>query len=167
MDVIYYDKKLGPYLIANNLPGQAYDDGSGQGSQYFGDSPPDVATVAAWEQTPVTDVYSQTVKTLSEREDEASPRITDLKASTLLHLVAVGASMADGNKITEANVNDEGTRFIFYHAAVISAFKLAGGSNVAGQELYKAFTGAGSKSLFPWVDEKVEAIFQSYLIPQK
>jgi len=125
------------------------------------------AIVAARDGAPVTDVYRQTVKTLSNREEEASQRITDLKASTLLHLVAVGASMADGTKVTEANVNNEGTRFIFYHATVISAFNLSGGSNAAGQELYKAFTGAGSKSLFPWVDAQVEVIFQSYLTPQK
>ena len=72
MDVIYYDKKLGPYLTANNLPGQAYDDGSKQGSQYLGDNPPDVATVAAWEPNPVTDV-EKIFLTVSDRlnSDEA------------------------------------------------------------------------------------------------
>lgn len=54
---MYYSYKLGDYLRVNNLPGRAYDDGSGQGSQYVGDSPPEVQTVADWDPAGnVTDV---------------------------------------------------------------------------------------------------------------
>jgi len=154
MDVIYYDKKLGPYLTANNLPGQAYDDGSGQGSQYIGDSPPDPAAVASWEPDSVTDVEKYKEVFVGARQN-ATLLVDTIKASVQDALVKSGAYSA-----SEATI--QGVDFVFYHGNDIANYKEAGGHPSAAAKLLAAFKSAESAALFPWV-KSVEAIFEQAL----
>ena len=156
MDVIYYDKKLGPYLTANNVPGKAYDDGSGQGSQYIGDTPPDVATVAAWDPNPGTDV--ERMAALFTQARQGAPLYLDaLKGQVWVALVAGGMS--------EAEATAAGVALVLRFGAQLAAFNNAGGHPDAALALYAAISSPESVAALPWLTAPILAIFQAALAP--
>lgn len=101
---------------------------------------------------------------LANREEQAKGDITELKSRVAVTLVATGARMADDTLITADNVNAEGSRFVVWHAALISAYKDAGGNPEAGQALYNSIASAPSLAAFPWLTEPVLAIFAATLL---
>lgn len=148
-----------------------YEDGD---QQYAADwdeawgEPPTDEELEAWEEPePVTEfemAVQQTRAILAGREEQARGDITELKSRVAVTLVATGARMADDTLITADNVNSEGSRFVVWHAALISAYKDAGGNPEAGQALYNSISSEPSKAAFPWLTETVLAIFAATLL---
>lgn len=136
------------------------------------DNPPSEEAVAAWQESaPEPDPLSafeiavrEAKSTLAAREEQAKGDITELKSRVAVTLVATGARMVDDTLITADNVNAEGSRFVVYHAALISAYKDAGGNPEAGQALYNSIASKPSKAAFPWLSDPVLAIFAATLL---
>ena len=149
----------------------AYDAGDGVIKivwvEGFGSAPSE-AEAEAWNPagnlTAFEMAVQQTKAILAGREEQAKGDITDLKSRVAVTLVATGARMADNTLITADNVNAEGSRFVVWHAALISAYKDAGGNPEAGQALYDSIAGAPSKAAFPWLTDAVLAIFSATLL---
>lgn len=140
-----YPKHTGLFLLtlhSDKPDAFAFDPGDGKidliWPEKYGPKP-SAAEVEAWQPS----AFDKTFEQLAGAEGIAAKRITALKTKTLLAMVGFAG-------YTEETVNAEGSRFVLYHAAKISAFKDAGGNPVAGQALYQAV--AESVGEFPWLD---------------
>lgn len=168
-----YPTTLGAFLRANHSdkPAKAHDDGAGnitlQGWREQDGPEPTPEEVETWAEAPVSafEVAVRESKViLAAREEQATRDITELKSRVAVTLVATGARMVDDTLITADNVNAEGSRFVVYHAALISAYKDAGGNPEAGQAFYKSIASKPSKAAFPWLSDPVLAIFAATLL---
>lgn len=177
----------GPELLGYEQVQVGEEDGEpvfGNGDPIYGDplyecdwdeawgEPPTDESLEAWEEpepeaVPVSEfevAVQQNKAILAGREEQAKGDITELKSRVAVTLVATGAHMADDTLITADNVNAEGSRFVVWHAALISAYKDAGGNPEAGQALYNSIASAPSLAAFPWLTEPVLAIFSATLL---
>ena len=154
----YYPDNLGKYLAATDTPGDAYDDGKGQGVQYIGDLPPDLATVQAWDPAgALTDVEIATANFRQARL--AAPAALDsLKGTVWAGLVAGGLAP---DEATAAGVG-----LVLLHGPMLAAFEAAGGHPVAGAALYGAIASPESVAALPWLKPEVLAIFAAALTPE-